>query len=161
MKKKTNVKRRARSKTKTSSTSLKKAASTSPQKSQPLLKPGKRVSIGEALRKRGLDEHKFAETFASAGNGLTETPGKSVGVKKGDFDYLKEWSRYLEPPRAADREVNDRPVPFILVHHVDRPVRGPGEENGNVKIENGVPTSNDQELRNCSAGLQTRFLRPG
>jgi hypothetical protein len=154
MTKKTNVKRRMRSRAKTSPTPGMKAVSTSLPKLQAPLKPGKRVSIGEALRKRGLDEHKFAETFASAGNNLTEKPGEPGGVKKADFDYLKEWSRYLEPPRPADREVTDRPLPFILVHHVARPVRELVAENRKVKIENGDSTPSDDELRNCSAGLE-------
>jgi hypothetical protein len=155
MEKKTSEKRRARKKAKLRGGAAKVTASTSPQKSQPLPKPGKRVSIGDALRQRGLDEHKFAERFDAVGNNLAKEKGELPGVKKAAFDYLKEWSRYLEPPRAVDREVNDRPVPFILVHHVERPVRGPAAEYGNVKIENGDSTSSDQELRNCSAGFQT------
>src|SRR5277367_3379888 len=66
----------------------------------------KRVSIVEALRRRGLDEYRFAERFEKVGE-------EEGGVKKTDFDYLKEWSRYLAPLQLGERESNEEPVPLI------------------------------------------------
>ncbi len=71
--------------------------------------------------------------FAAAGNRLIEAAGKPGGVTKSLFDYFKEWSRYLEPPRTLEREANDRSVPFMLVHHMPRPVREPAAKNENTQ----------------------------
>jgi hypothetical protein len=90
----------------------------------------KRVSIGEALRKRGLDEYSFAERFETAG-------AEEGGVKKTDLDYLKEWSRYLEPAGPGEREENEGPVPVILMHNVDRPVRDQKVGDQPVKTQQG------------------------
>ena len=90
----------------------------------------KRASIGEALRKRGLDEYSFAERFEEAG-------AEEGGVKKTDLDYLKEWSRYLEPAGPGEREENEGPVPVILMHNVDRPVRDQKVGDQPVKTQQG------------------------
>jgi len=83
----------------------------------------KRVHIGDAMRRSGLDEFKVAEIFASV---LDKLNGKTRGdgaVQKLLVDVLKECSRHLDPPRSEREAGPSVPVQFILFHEVARPDR--------------------------------------
>lgn len=86
----------------------------------------RRVALGEAMRKHGLDEHAIAQTYA----GVVKTLSKKKtgeGTEKLLVDVLKECSRVLEPPlskeRAGERGSSNAPVAVHLSHNVPRPVR--------------------------------------
>jgi hypothetical protein len=82
----------------------------------------KRVRLGEAFRKVGLDEQTVAETYVGVvetlRNNSTEDP-----VQKLLVDVLKECSRVLEPPRGASTGPSDQPSVVQLYHQVPRPER--------------------------------------
>jgi len=81
----------------------------------------RRVHLGEAMRKSGLDEYKAAETMA----GLVDNLAKS-DENKLLLDALKESFRILEPARTERASVApDAPVKVQLVHCVPRPEREP------------------------------------
>jgi hypothetical protein len=82
----------------------------------------KRVRLGEAFRKAGLDEQTVAETYVGVVEKLRE---KSAGdtVQKLLVDVLKECSRVLEPPRSGSPSGIETPTIVELHHNVPRPAR--------------------------------------
>lgn len=82
----------------------------------------KRVRIGDALRRRGLDEWTIAEGYVDVVSKLTRKSDSSNSVEKLFVDVLKECSRHLEPPQSDDSDPG-APVIVRLVHAVSRPVR--------------------------------------
>jgi hypothetical protein len=93
----------------------------SPQKKLPIRK---RVRIGDALRRKGLDEWTIADGYVDVVGKLTRKAESNDSVAKLLVDVLKECSRHLEPPRSADA-ATDAPVIVKLVHTVSRPKREP------------------------------------
>ena len=93
----------------------------------------KRVRIGDALRREGLDERTVAETYAREVEKLKNKKGED-GIEKLLFDILKECTRHLESSRPTERSgASDTPVTVQLVHVVPRPERPPaGEGTGEV-----------------------------
>ena len=84
----------------------------------------KRVRIGEAFRKYGLDEQTVAETYV----GVVETLRGRSSIKpetaqKLLVDVLKECSRILEPPRGPGGSGMEGPTIVELHHEVSRPDR--------------------------------------
>jgi hypothetical protein len=79
----------------------------------------KRVPIGEALRKHGLDEHTIAGTYVHVVDNLKKNPTKAGSGDKLLVDILKECSRQIE----AVQPVADGAIQVQLVHNVERPVR--------------------------------------
>jgi hypothetical protein len=92
-----------------------------PQKKLP---SRKRVRIGDALRRKGLDEWTIADGYVDVVGKLTRKSERNDSVAKLLVDVLKECSRHLEPPRSADA-APDTPVIVRLVHTVSRPKREP------------------------------------
>ena len=92
-----------------------------PQKKLP---SRKRVRIGDALRRRGLDEWTIADGYVDVVGKLTRKSDSNDSVEKLFVDVLKECSRHLEPPHSADA-APDAPVIVKLVHTVSRPKREP------------------------------------
>lgn len=96
----------------------------------------KRVPIGEALRKQGLDEHTIAGTYA-------EVVGNLKGNRKAGtnekilVEILKECTRHIE----AAQPVGEGGVQVQLVHSVERPARKPtaGVETDEEKNEKTAP----------------------
>jgi len=87
---------------------------------------GKRVAMGEALRREGLDERMVAETYASVVATLKDKSDKNGSVQKLLVDVLKEFARHLDPSRPTDRSgTGDTPVTVQLIHAVPRPERPP------------------------------------
>jgi hypothetical protein len=101
----------------------------------------KRVRIGDALRREGLDEHTVAETYAREVEKLKNKRKSDGGTGKLLFDIMKECSRHLESSRPTERSgAGDTPVTVQLVHVVPRPERPPAEE-GNAEVAGGEVTS--------------------
>ncbi|HKV06345.1 MAG TPA: hypothetical protein VJO53_14715 [Candidatus Acidoferrales bacterium] len=83
-----------------------------------------RMSIGEALREKGIDEHAIAGNYAHVVKTLTGKQPKAGGVQKLLVDVLKECSRQIESARESERAPStDAPVIVQLVHTVARPER--------------------------------------
>ena len=83
---------------------------------------GEKIRLAEALRQEGIDERTIARGYASTHNKLNKSTDK--GDIKLFVDVLKENTRILEPPRAADRNgADDGPVTVILRHNIPDPVR--------------------------------------
>ncbi len=85
--------------------------------------PGPRVSIGEALRQHGVDEHVVAENYVHVLGKLTAENPDSGGVQKLLVDLLKEFSRQIEASQPPARASADAPVIVQLVHSIARPTR--------------------------------------
>jgi hypothetical protein len=79
----------------------------------------KRVPMGEALRKQGLDEHTIAGTYAEVVGNL-KSAKKAGSNEKLLVEILKECTRQIE----ATQPVGDgAAVQVQLVHNVERPAR--------------------------------------
>ncbi len=98
------------------------ATTTASERPAKKLPSRKRVRIGDALRRKGLDEWTIADGYVDVVGKLTRKSEKNDTVAKLLVDVLKECSRHLEPPRSADA-APDAPVIVKLVHAVSRPVR--------------------------------------
>jgi hypothetical protein len=84
----------------------------------------KRVRLGDAMRKAGLDEHKVAETYVGVVEKLRDKNPGSGGVEKVLAGVLKDCSRVLEPPQPSSLSVGGNPAtPIHLIHKVARPQR--------------------------------------
>jgi hypothetical protein len=82
------------------------------------------MSIGEALRKQGIDEHVIASNYVHVVGDLTGNRPKAGTVQKLLVDVLKECSRQVEAARESERAARgDAPVIVQLVHDVPRPDR--------------------------------------
>lgn len=79
----------------------------------------KRVPIGEALRKQGLDEHTVAERYANVVSRLEKNPSNVGSGDKLLVEILKECTRQIE----AAQPVGEGGVQVQLVHNVERPAR--------------------------------------
>jgi hypothetical protein len=77
------------------------------------------MPIGEALRRSGLDELKYAQAMG----GLIDTLTDKDGEEKLLLEGLKELGRHLESSRAAERPAGNAQVIVQLVHNVPRPGR--------------------------------------
>lgn len=79
----------------------------------------KRVPIGEALRKQGLDEHTVAESYANVVSRLEKNPANVGSGDKLLIEILKECTRQIE----ATQPVGEGAIQVQLVHNVERPTR--------------------------------------
>jgi hypothetical protein len=87
----------------------------------------KRVRLGEALRKRGIDEHAVAGGYADVLGELQSKP-KDSNAEKLLVDVLKQCGKILEQEDApANPESDIRSVPVVVLHNMMRPQRGPGQ----------------------------------
>jgi len=84
---------------------------------------GPRISIGEALRERGVDERAIAENYVHVLKKLKGPKADPGGVQKLFVDVLKELSRQIEASQLPRAHHADAPVVVQLVHSVARPVR--------------------------------------
>jgi hypothetical protein len=82
----------------------------------------KRIPLGDAMRRAGVDEHRIAERMA----GLLEDLGTQGNDAKLLLDAIKESTRALAPVRGGGAKA--APVPIQLHHNVPRPVRTPPEK---------------------------------
>ena len=82
----------------------------------------KRVRLGEAFRKAGLDEQTVAETYVGVVEKLRVKSAADT-VQKLLVDVLKECSRVLEPPRSGGPSGMEPPTIVELHHNVPRPAR--------------------------------------
>jgi len=106
---------------------------------------GKRVAMGEALRREGLDERMVAETYAGVVATLKSKTDED-GVQKLLVDILKECTRHLDPSRPTDRSgTGDTPVTVQLIHAVPRPERPPALPS------RGPAQSGTPESKSCGA----------
>jgi hypothetical protein len=91
----------------------------------------KRVHLGDAMRKAGLDEHKVAETYVGVVDKLRNKNPGSGGVEKVLAGVLKECSRVLEPLQPSSLSgVGNSPTPIHLIHTVARPQRSAKNPQG-------------------------------
>ncbi|MGH9758412.1 MAG: hypothetical protein ACRD4M_11805 [Candidatus Acidiferrales bacterium] len=84
-----------------------------------------RMELADALRARGVDEHRLAELYVLLFNNVARAISKGADPKR-SLDNVKEFGRVLESKRANDR-AGDRggaQVLVQLVHQVARPERG-------------------------------------
>ncbi len=87
----------------------------------------KRVRLGEALRKRGIDVHAVAGGYADV---LGELQSKPRDSSEGKLlvDVLKQCGKILEEEDAPVNPESDiRSVPVVVLHNMMRPQRGPGQ----------------------------------
>jgi hypothetical protein len=97
----------------------------------------KRVRIGDALRREGLDEHAVAKTYAQRVEKLKNKSNSDLGTEKLLVDIMKECSRHLESSRPTERSgAGDTPVTVQLVHAVPRPER-PATKEGKAEVASG------------------------
>ncbi|MGC2416167.1 MAG: hypothetical protein WA434_00380 [Candidatus Acidiferrales bacterium] len=82
------------------------------------------MPIGEALRRRGLDEHTVAERYADVVSRLEKDPGDIASGDKLLVEILKECSRQMEATPAA----GEGSIQVQLVHNVERPARAAASE---------------------------------
>ena len=82
----------------------------------------KRIRLGEAFRKVGLDEQTVAETYVGVVENLRSKSAENT-VQKLLVDVLKECSRVLEPPRSGGAGASDQPTIVELHHAIPRPER--------------------------------------
>lgn len=80
----------------------------------------KRLRLGEAFRKAGLDEQTVAETYVIVVERLRGKIRENT-VQKLLVDVLKECSRVLDPPRNANAGTTDQPTIVELHHSIPRP----------------------------------------
>lgn len=85
----------------------------------------KRIRLGEALRKQGIDEHVLAQSYADV-MGKLKPKSEDNNAGKLLVDVLKQCSKILEKENAPKPEPNTPSVPIVLVHNLPRPKRGPG-----------------------------------
>jgi hypothetical protein len=91
----------------------------------------KRLRLGDAVRKAGLDEHKVAETYVDVVDKLRSETKLNGSIEKVLADVLKECSRVLEPLRPSNLSgAGDAPTPVHLVHKVLRPKRNTQNHQG-------------------------------
>jgi hypothetical protein len=90
----------------------------------------KRVRLGEAFRKAGLDEQTVAETYVGVVGALREKTTQDT-VQKLLVDVLKECSRVLDQPRGTDPGANEAPAIVELHHSVARPMHDLAPEREN------------------------------
>lgn len=81
-----------------------------------------RVRLGQALRKKGIDEHMVAGTYAAVVDMLKGKTLKNDSVEKLLVDILKECSKHLEEDNKAAENMSVR---VRLIHNVARPKRDP------------------------------------
>jgi hypothetical protein len=87
----------------------------------------KRVRLGEALRKRGIDEHAVAAGYADAMGELQSKPRDSNAGKL-LVDILKQCGKILEEEDAPGKPESDaHAVPVAVIRNMLRPQRGPGQ----------------------------------
>jgi hypothetical protein len=87
----------------------------------------KRVRLGEALRKRGIDEHAVAGGYADVLGELQSKP-KDSNAEKLLVDVLKQCGKILEEEDAPVKPESDiRSVPVVVLRSMSRPQRGPGQ----------------------------------
>jgi hypothetical protein len=85
----------------------------------------RRVRLGEAFRKYGLDEQTVAETYVGVVEDLRVVrDSKPEVAQKLLVEVLKECSRILEPPRGPGTNGMETPTIVEMHHEVSRPVRG-------------------------------------
>ena len=82
----------------------------------------KAMSIGQALRTHGLDEHKIADTYVHVVGKLTGGEETAGTVEKLLVDVLKECSKQIEMAQESQRGPAG-PTIVQLVHNVPRPER--------------------------------------
>lgn len=87
--------------------------------------PPKRVRLGAALRKQGIDEHAVAQGYADVMDELKSKP-KDNNSGKLLVDVLKQCGKILEEEDAPKPGSNMASVPVVVVHNVPRPKRSPG-----------------------------------
>jgi len=80
------------------------------------------MSIGQALRTHGLDEHKIADTYVHVVGKLTGGEETAGAVEKLLVDVLKECSKQIEMAQESQRGPAG-PTIVQLVHNVPRPER--------------------------------------
>ena len=89
--------------------------------------PRKRVRLGEALRKRGIDEHTVAAGYADVMGELQSKP-KDSNAEKLLVDVLKQCGKILEEEDAPVKPESDtHSVPVVVLRNMLRPQRGPGQ----------------------------------
>lgn len=81
----------------------------------------KRVPMGIALRRHGIDEHTIAETYAFTLDALKGIVPVKDSDKKLLIDFVKECEKHLEEDAKA---APGAPLRVRLVHNVARPQRG-------------------------------------
>lgn len=79
----------------------------------------KRLRLGEAFRKAGLDEQTVAETYVRVVDRLRRKIAQDT-VQKLLVDVLKECSRVLDPPRGTNAGA-EQPTVVELHHDIPRP----------------------------------------
>lgn len=82
----------------------------------------KRVPMGIALRKQGIDEHTIAETWAYTLEALRGNRKAKEGDKKLLIETVKECTKHLE---EDSKVYPGAPLQVRLIHNVARPQRNP------------------------------------
>lgn len=89
--------------------------------------PRPRMSLRQAMRTQGLDEHKVARVFNRQVNRLQRRAKPKKGLPAAQekllLEVLKECAKIMEPARA---NATQEPSAFQFVHEIPRPVNADG-----------------------------------
>lgn len=93
--------------------------------------PRPRMSLRQAMRAQGLDEHKIAKAFNRQVNRLQRRAKKKKELPPAQekllLEVLKECAKIMEPGRANGGQ---EPSALQFVHEIPRPVRDSVAQNG-------------------------------
>ena len=93
--------------------------------------PRPQMSLRQAMRAQGLDEHKIAKAFNRQVNRLQRRAKKKKELPPAQekllLEVLKECAKIMEPGRANGGQ---EPSALQFVHEIPRPVRDSVAQNG-------------------------------
>jgi hypothetical protein len=96
--------------------------------------PSKRITLGEAMRERGLDERKLAQTYEAL---LKDVYDPRSAIKPNDLGKASHAKTMLEALRdcckmlgaySTEDEPAEEESEFHLIHSVERPARIPATD---------------------------------
>ncbi len=107
--------------------------------------PRPRMSLRQAMRAQGLDEHKIARVFNRQVNRLQRRAKPKKGLPAAQekllLEVLKECAKIMEPSSRASAA--QEPSAFQLVHEIPRPPRPVRDAAAREFFDN----RNDEEIR--------------
>ena len=98
-----------------------------------------RMSLRQAMRAQGLDEHKISKTLKRQVNRLQRlVPKKTLNAAKEKLllEVLKECVKIMEPVSRANAAQDS--TAFQLVHDIPRPPRDSAVHNGVSGVPHGL-----------------------
>jgi hypothetical protein len=125
-----------------------------PRKRRERAQARKRVPMGIALRKHGIDEHTIAETYAFTLDALKGIVPVKDSDKKLLIDFVKECEKHLEGDANA---APGAPLRVRLVHNVARPNRGVGADT-DIDADASDPEHGDDRAKESGSQADKKLL---